>query len=227
MNPNLRNKIHGITDEHVVEYKGGLKVAPDTLKHFLELQELAKKDGIQLEIVSGFRSFETQLAIWNRKASGEGPVYGEGDDVLNIDELSPEELMHAILRWSALPGASRHHWGTDIDIYDASKIQKEDLKLLVSEYEMGGPCGQLSLWMHSKMLSKECKFHLPYKEDLGGVGTEPWHFSYTEDSTELEHLISIFELRKVLAEQDIALKEVVLDNLNAIFDKYVLNVCAP
>ncbi len=26
--------------------------------------------------------------------------------------------MQAILRWSALPGASRHHWGTDIDVYD-------------------------------------------------------------------------------------------------------------
>ena len=26
------------------------------------------------------------------------------------------------MRWSAIPGSSRHHWGTDLDVYDAAAV---------------------------------------------------------------------------------------------------------
>ena len=32
--------------------------------------------------------------------------------------MTEADIVEAILVWSALPGASRHHWGTEIDVYD-------------------------------------------------------------------------------------------------------------
>ena len=47
--------------------------------------------------------------------------------------------MAAILVWSALPGASRHHWGTDLDVFDrAVQPPGEPLELLARHYEPGG-----------------------------------------------------------------------------------------
>jgi len=39
--------------------------------------------------------------------------------------LRASEKIASILRWSALPGTSRHHWGTDLDIIDAKALTAE------------------------------------------------------------------------------------------------------
>jgi hypothetical protein len=60
-------------------------------------------------VCSGFRSFERQVEIWNRKVEA-------------LQPRVPQEIFEAILRWSALPGTSRHHWGTELDVIDGSRI---------------------------------------------------------------------------------------------------------
>ncbi|MCZ8486094.1 D-alanyl-D-alanine carboxypeptidase family protein [Vibrio lentus] len=34
-----------------------------------------------------------------------------------LQRSSEQQKLSAILRWSALPGASRHHWGCDFDVF--------------------------------------------------------------------------------------------------------------
>ena len=85
---------------------------------FLNLRRAARSEGIDLVPVSSFRDFARQLAIWNAKFSGEKPLYDADGRTLEAARLAPEERIAAILRWSALPGASRHHWGTDLDLID-------------------------------------------------------------------------------------------------------------
>lgn len=80
---------------------------------FLRMKEFAAKDSIQLSIVSAFRSFERQQEIWEQKWLGKLPV--DGMDV-NIFTDNPVMKAQKILEYTAPPGFSRHHWGTDIDI---------------------------------------------------------------------------------------------------------------
>ena len=100
--------------------------------------------GFDLRVASGFRSFDRQLAIWNGKAAGSRPIH---DDVgLPIDRgaLGEDELIAAILRFSALPGASRHHWGSDMDVYDAAAVPEGyAVQLSPAEVADDGPFGAL------------------------------------------------------------------------------------
>ena len=50
-----------------------------------------------------------------------------------------------ILRYSAVPGTSRHHWGTEIDITDRNVIEKHLLNS--NKFHNGGPFEPLHNWM--------------------------------------------------------------------------------
>ena len=90
------------------------------------MQNDAKKEGIEIEIVSGYRSYEKQKSIWNNKYNKnfERRIFG----IKNINR---------IIQYSTLPGTSRHHWGTDIDIIDKRFIPKGDL-LIEKNYTENG-----------------------------------------------------------------------------------------
>ena len=85
------------------------------------MRAAAAADGIDLVAFSSFRDFDRQLAIWNGKFRGERPMQDRAGRPLDALALTPAERVAAILWWSALPGASRHHWGTDIDVMDAAR----------------------------------------------------------------------------------------------------------
>ena len=58
---------------------------------------------------------------------------------LEAGRLAPEERIAAILRWSALPGASRHHWGTDLDLIDrGATASGYRVQLTAAEYAAEG-----------------------------------------------------------------------------------------
>ena len=81
-----------------------------TLTAFRQMSQAALADGINIGIASSYRSFERQTQIWNRKYRGENVVLdSNGLPISAWDQLSEQERIFAILRWSALPGASRHH----------------------------------------------------------------------------------------------------------------------
>ncbi|MBI2631188.1 M15 family metallopeptidase [Candidatus Nomurabacteria bacterium] len=83
---------------------------------FLKMSAAAKLDGIKLRIASATRNFDYQKVIWDNKWSGATLVDGE-----NLAEsiTGGPERFQKILEYSAAPGTSRHHWGTDIDVYYA------------------------------------------------------------------------------------------------------------
>ncbi|MEE8192443.1 MAG: M15 family metallopeptidase, partial [Gemmatimonadales bacterium] len=121
---NAAAALTGQTEEHLCSAEDaellGVPVHRDVVMPLHQLRDAAGKAGFDLQMLSGFRSFEQQLSIWNRKALGKLAVLDSNAVPLDIEKLSEKELVFAILRWSALPGASRHHWGTDLDVYDAN-----------------------------------------------------------------------------------------------------------
>ena len=138
----------------------------------------AKNAGFDLAITSTFRSFETQKKIWNDKVLGLRPVLDSHSIPVDIKSKSNLELLFLILRWSALPGASRHHWGSDLDIYDQRAVSLDyKVQLIPSEYESGGPFFESTQWLTENM--EQFGFFRPYSIDRGGIAPEPWHLSYS------------------------------------------------
>lgn len=204
----------------------GARIHHLALVPFLALREEAAREGFDLTILSGFRSFERQLSIWNRKATGQLAVLDTDARPLDIATLTPTQLVFAILRWSALPGASRHHWGTDIDVYDAAaKPPGYDVDLIPAEVEAGGMFAPLHEWLDERIATgRAYGFVRPYDRDRGGVAPERWHLSYAPVASEYLRRLTPDLLRTTIETGDMHLKDVVLANLEAIFDRFVRNV---
>ena len=169
----------GLTSEHLTESRG-TRIHKQVAEAFRALQARANDAGFQLSVASSYRSYERQLAVFNGKWSGERPVLDDHDRVLVRQDYSAEEWLHLILRFSALPGTSRHHWGTDIDIFDPTRIPSgKSLQLVPSEYRIGGMFEDLTQWLDELIAANDCEeFFRPYDRDRGGVSEEPWHLSY-------------------------------------------------
>lgn len=193
---------------------------------FLTLRAAAAAEGIDLVACSSFRDFDRQLAIWNGKFRGERPMQGRDGQPLDVAALSAAERVEAILWWSALPGASRHHWGTDFDVIDAKAMPPGYRpQLLPSEYLEGGPFHRLTAWLDRHM--HEFGFYRPFATDRGGVSPEPWHLSYAPVASQAARQFQPAGLRAVIEAAPIEGKPEVLAALEANYSRYVLNVDAP
>jgi LAS superfamily LD-carboxypeptidase LdcB len=156
----------------------GIFINSQTLKSFIEMSNAAKKDGFNIFIISGVRSFSAQKAIWEGKFNGSRFVEGN-----NLKELIPDQEERAlkILEYSSMPGTSRHHWGTDIDI--GFNI-KESGKMLSNEVYKHGQGKSFYRWMEEHSL--KYGFCQPYKNSpenrkrniQRGYQEEKWHWSY-------------------------------------------------
>lgn len=195
----------------------------DIIDDFLALQKAASESGFRLEIASSYRSFERQLAIWNGKFNGERPLLDSNSQPLDASSLSEEQKVMAILQWSALPGASRHHWGTDMDVYARNSLPPDTpLQLEPWEYDSGHQ-KVFSQWLFEH--AEQYGFFFPYREDLGGVAREPWHISHMQTSRNMFDAFSLEILHGVLNNADILGKATVLDKLDWIYSTYVANFC--
>ncbi|MEL6917772.1 MAG: M15 family metallopeptidase [Bacteroidota bacterium] len=134
---------------------------------FVSMKKAAYSDGIDLKIVSSYRDFYRQEAIWERKYVR----YTEDDGMKPIDAIDK------IIEYSTIPGTSRHHWGTEVDIVDGYQKVEGDV-LVPKKFGEGGPYEDLKKWMDEN--SKKFDFYLVYTDDYKrkGFKYEPWHYSY-------------------------------------------------
>ena len=194
------------------------------LPAFLTLQDQARQAGLQLSAVSGYRSFAQQLQIWNNKFNGLRPILDHASRPIDPAILSDEDKVFAILRWSMLPGASRHHWGTEIDVCDYSALpQGYQLQLVPQEYDDGGYLAELNHWLEANLPGTD--FYRPYRQDLGGVAREPWHLSYRPIAAQAQQDLSLALLTETITAADICGKQAILANLEQIYHQYASNVC--
>ena len=155
------------------------------------LMKRAKNSGLNLSVASGYRDYGRQLAIFNAKMRGERPVYGDTGALISKQSRTSDEWLHAILRYSALPGTSRHHWGTDFDIWDPSAVSAGyALQLHASEYTDEGPFAPVSDWLTSLISKDDAEgFYRPYTGEAGGVAPEPWHLSHRPSARGFQSLV--------------------------------------
>lgn len=221
------DQLTGRARDHLVEVaEPRCTLHNEAVAPFLAMRAAAAADGIDLVAVSSFRDFDRQLGIWNAKFRGERPLQDRAGKPLDVLALAPAERVAAILWWSALPGASRHHWGTDIDVIDARALPAGyRLQVIPAEYASGGPFERLTTWLDASMHA--FGFFRPYGVDRGGVSPEPWHLSYAPVAARALAAFSVEHLRAALAAADIEGKEAVLEALPGTFTRYVANVDAP
>jgi len=192
----------------------------------IALRDEARGAGIQLKIVSAFRDFNRQVELWSAKYNGERPLLDRAGHALEVSKLYENELIDAILIWSALPGASRHHWGTEIDVIDAAAVPAGYRpQLIAGEFAPGGCFAQLGGWLDSNMA--RFGFFRPYATDQGGVQPEPWHLSFASVSVAALELLSLDVLREAIETSVMPGRDLVLARLPELYERYVLRVDQP
>lgn len=215
---------------HVVRYQGDdwhCELHPQALDALLQMRGVALGDGLDIIATSSFRDFDRQAAIWNAKFRGERPLLNRAGAPLDASTLEDAPRIQAILWWSALPGASRHHWGSDFDVIDRAALSGEwqnyRPQLLPQEFAPGAVFGRLSQWLDE--YAADFGFFRPYASDRErGVRPEPWHLSFAPLATPALAAFTPQMLAAALRAADIAGIETVLGQLPAIFSDYVQGI---
>lgn len=130
----------------------------EVLEAFILLHQAAKNDGINLKIISATRNFITQKIIWEDKwKKNQHPSSDVKNKALQI------------LRYNSMPGISRHHWGTDIDLNKTNNTYFSHGKGKL-EYD----------WLVDN--AHKFGFYQVYnsknEDRLYGFEEEKWHWSY-------------------------------------------------
>jgi zinc D-Ala-D-Ala carboxypeptidase len=138
----------------------------ETYEAFLKMAEAAEKDKIQLKILSATRNFDRQKKIWEDKWRGLVKV----EDGTNVAKAIKDPTKRAlkILNYSSMPGSSRHHWGTDLD-----------LNYLSDDYFVNGQGKKIYAWLVANAATYG--FCQPYSDKSSGrtgYNEEKWHWSY-------------------------------------------------
>jgi LAS superfamily LD-carboxypeptidase LdcB len=198
----------------------------DVRAPFAALRRSALKAGIDLQPVSSFRDFARQLDLWNGKFTGARPLYDAGGRPLDATLLTEAERVQAILEWSALPGASRHHWGTDLDLIDASAVPPGyHVQLTAAEYSSAGPFARLAEWLSEH--AAQFGFFRPFRGVLSGVQAEPWHFSFAPAAEPARRALEPRVLEAALRTAPLLGKEHVLERLDELHARYVAAIDFP
>ena len=192
----LVNRENQLAEEIPMEFyltESGYQIDSRIQEPYSQLMEAGKAAGMDLTMVSGYRSIEQQQANYdvnyqNFLASG----------------LSEEEARTKTEGYIALPHASEHTTGLAVDITSTALANQEGNSGLLPDLE-NYPEG---LWL--KENAPKFGFILRYpkaKEAITGINFEPWHFRYvgienamymTEKNLTLEEYIAILKQNEAL-----------------------------
>jgi len=158
---------------------------------FQKMKADAASENFDIKIVSAYRSFQRQKEIFEEKYQ-----------TYTAEGLLPVEAIQKIIEYSTIPGTSRHHWGTDIDIIDGNALQPKSV-LQPEHFHGEGPFCKLKEWLNEH--SESFGFYEVYTDDPNrkGFKYEPWHFSFAAVSKPMLSDYRKLDLKKILEEEKI------------------------
>ena len=162
------------------------KLLPEVGEALERMKADAKKAGFDICVISSYRTYGYQNKLWERKFK-ENKAKG----------LSDAKNIEKIIQYSTIPGTSRHHWGTDIDIIDMTKGIPVD-PLNEKHFNPGGSMYKFKLWLDEN--AHKYGFYLVYTKDENrkGFKYEPWHFSYKPISDKMLAEYKKLDIKKLL-----------------------------
>ncbi len=153
--------------------KPNLYMRKEAYDAYIQMHKKATSEGINLIILSATRNFNYQKSIWERKWQLEKYV-GKSD----MDKARD------ILKYSSMPGTSRHHWGTDIDL---NSLEPGYFKQGKGKIIYDWLCINASTFGFSQTYTSKTNGRVGYEE-------EAWHWSYMplarEMLSQFNHTIS-------------------------------------
>lgn len=129
------------------------RMTPDTFKAWQAMQQAAASEGIELKLVSAYRSVEYQCEVIQRKL----------DSGRQIEE---------ILRSNAIPGHSEHHTGCALDLHTG------DDEPLTESFETTTAFAWLT--EHAERFGFYLSFP---RNNPAGIDYEPWHWCFKKKKT--------------------------------------------
>ncbi len=202
----------GMDDSRIVS--DTILLEKETYSAFIKMKDAAEKDGIIIKLVSGFRDFYRQQMIWNNK-------YKKFTNEFSLD--GPTAIKE-IIRFSTIPGTSRHHWGTEIDVIDKNFENEKDL-LISKKYEEGGIFNPLKKWMDKN--SKRFGFYIVYDDDSNrpGFEYEPWHYTYKPVSDLYQREFLKLNLKSIISKTKVEGKKFINDEfIKKYIDENILGI---
>ena len=190
-----RDQFLGLDDSKLVNFKDDPKRMlvllgdRDAVKALGPLFADAYDNGFEIKIASAYRSFYKQFKIFDDKFNGKRPVLDENEEPMDISSLSAEQKVLEIVRFSAIPGFSRHHFGTDFDIYASNLLPEgKQLELTAREYQQGNYFYKFDIYLKNAL--NKFGFVRPYT-GKNSMGFEPWHISFEKRASEY---LNVFKL---------------------------------
>ena len=156
-----------------------------------KMKRAAAKANIEIEVVSAYRSFQRQKEIFEGKY-----------DRFTKQGLSPADAIEKIIEYSTIPGTSRHHWGTDLDLIQANAPRPASV-LQAKHFHGNGPFCKFKAWMDEH--AAEFGFYETYTDNAlrKGFAYEPWHFSYAPVSIPMLQAYKKLDLKQLVLEEKI------------------------
>lgn len=144
--------------------KQNIYLRKDVYAAFEKMFEAAKKEGVILTIISATRNFDYQKGIWEKKWMRD-----------QYKGWTDQEKVAAILKYSSMPGTSRHHWGTDVDFNSVDP-----------DFFASGQGKKIYVWLVNH--ASDYGFAQTYTNKANGRSgyeEEKWHWSYMPVSSEM------------------------------------------
>lgn len=181
-------------------YGEGFKLREEARLNFNLMKKAAKEKGFNIHVVSSYRSYTHQNGIWERKYNN-----------FRSQGFTHEKTIEKIIEYSTIPGTSRHHWGTDLDIIDSTKGIPSN-PLSETHFNKGGRMHTFKLWLDEN--SEKYGFYLVYTNTPGrkGFAYEPWHLSYKPLSVKMLEEYKKLDLKKLLESNKLMGSQYFTDN---------------
>jgi D-alanyl-D-alanine carboxypeptidase len=164
----LTGQFDPATDPDFVKVEGDYYLRREAAVAWNLMQQAASTEGVTLKLVSATRNYADQKRIWNNKWTGKNTTNQDYSKIKSKPERSK-----AIMKWSSMPGTSRHHWGTDIDINSVE----------ASAWKEGSANAKAYTWLMANAAKYGWSQTYDKKAEDGGKRTggyseERWHWSY-------------------------------------------------
>ncbi len=191
----------------------GFSLRKEAYDAFVKMRTAAAKDGISIHVVSSYRNYAHQNRIWERKYKR-----------FTKQGLAPLNAIKKIIEYSTIPGTSRHHWATDIDIIDKNASYSGDV-LIPKKFHGDGPFCKLREWLENN--ANSFGFYIVYtdRSDRKGFKYEPWHYSYAPISKPMLQAYKKLDVKKMLQAEKFEGKiNVYEDFINSYIKENILDI---
>lgn len=148
------------------------RLRTEALVKFREMAaQLCRDTGLSISLFSDNRTAAEQRSIWAGKRASAGAMAAERGCTLAPSGAARERsIATCILKYNSMPGSSRHHWGSDVDINSAE-----------NSYWNGATGKKIKTWLDAN--AEKYGFCQPYAGKAAGLrkagyNDEAWHWSY-------------------------------------------------